>query len=65
MIFLFFSGTRDVRMQQRTGMYISCCLLSAHAVIIDKEEVRKILRHLFKIGRAPPGEKMDDLENVI
>jgi hypothetical protein len=25
------------------------------AVIIDLQEVRKILRHLVKIGRSPPG----------
>ena len=25
------------------------------AVITDPAEVRKILRHLLKIGRAPPG----------
>jgi hypothetical protein len=25
------------------------------AVITDSAEVRKILRHLLKIGRAPPG----------
>jgi hypothetical protein len=25
------------------------------AVITDPAEVRKILRHLIKIGRAPPG----------
>jgi len=25
------------------------------AVIIEPEEVRKILRHLVKIGRSPPG----------
>jgi hypothetical protein len=25
------------------------------AVISDSPEVRKILRHLLKIGRAPPG----------
>ena len=30
-----------------------------------KTEVRKILRHLCKIGRAPPGVKMADLEIVI
>jgi hypothetical protein len=25
------------------------------AIITDPSEVRKILRHLLKIGRAPPG----------
>jgi len=25
------------------------------AVITDPEEVKKILRHLMKIGRSPPG----------
>jgi hypothetical protein len=29
--------------------------MSLIAVITDPAEVRKILRHLLKIGRAPPG----------
>ena len=34
------------------------------SVITDKTEVRKILRHLCKIERAPPGVNMDDLKDV-
>jgi hypothetical protein len=31
------------------------------SVITDKAEVKKILRHLYKIGRAPPGVDLSDL----
>ena len=34
------------------------------SVITNKTEVRKILRYLCKIGRAPPGVKMEDLEDA-
>ncbi|MBA7637059.1 hypothetical protein ES703_44691 [subsurface metagenome] len=35
------------------------CVMS---VITDKVQVMRILRHLFKIGRAPPGVDLADLE---
>ena len=38
--------------------------LRVMSIITDKTEVRKILRHLCKIGRAPPGVKMDDLKDA-
>jgi len=34
------------------------------AVITDKWQVKRILRHLVKIGRAPPGVEFADLENA-
>ena len=34
------------------------------AVIVDPTEVRKILLHLIKSGRAPPGVDWDILESV-
>jgi len=34
------------------------------SVITDRTEVIRILRHLFKIGRAPPGVELADLEGA-
>ena len=34
------------------------------SVITDKTEVRKILRHLCKIGREAPGVNMADLKDA-
>ena len=60
---------RDVRMQQRTWMCISCCLwfvpdavrkcevtfrVKIIAIIMDQEETKKILKYLAKIGSPPP-----------
>ena len=34
------------------------------SVITDKTQVMRILRHLWKIGRAPPGVELADLEGT-
>ncbi len=34
------------------------------AVIMDPVEVKKILRHLVKTGKSPPGGCNDDLDKV-
>ena len=43
----------------RPGAPLTCCRCGSPmrilAVITEPEEVRKILRHLVKIGRSPPG----------
>ena len=56
----FFAGYRPEFRQTECGTDISGYLFCSTqmrilAVITDSQEVRKILRHLVKIGRSPPG----------